>query len=68
MDIDGLVSAKSKFSPRQCASVSDALSFDPHASTEGLKWIPVLEAPASFSAYHVRYIFVAALCSAHGDS
>lgn len=56
MDTDSPVSANIKFSPRQCAAVSDPLSFDPHASTEGLKWVPVLEAPVPFSAHHVRYI------------
>jgi len=63
MDTDGLATASTKFSPRQCTSVSDGLSFDAHPSTEDLKWIPVLEAPFAFSAYHVRRILVAAFSS-----
>lgn len=60
MDTDCLTTASTKFSPRQCTSVSDSLSFDAHPSTEDLEWIPVLEAPVAFSAYHVRRILVAA--------
>ena len=59
MDVDGIGSGSPKFSPRQCISVSDGLSFDPHPSTKDLKWTPVLEAPAPFGAYHVRCMLAA---------
>ena len=63
MDTDGIATVSIKFSPRQCTSVSDSLSFDANPSTEDLNWIPVLEAPVAFSAYHVRHILVAAFSS-----